>query len=197
MNQDAPDSVVFENLMQAMYCSHPIRVPILGTGESIRQITPQTLYHCHRAFYTPGNMLLCVVGDVDPQGVEDMARQVLGTERREVGVKLRPWHETMHCPVPEVTDAMEVAMPMFNMAFKCEPLKTGEASIRMEMVADLAAEALFGRLSLPGRIIPLPSRISAGCGLAWKADPGDETVLTAALDENGIGHGPCCVLEMF
>ena len=50
---------------------------------------------------------------------------------------------------------------------------------------------------IPGRIIPLPSRISAGCGLAWKADPGDETVLTAALDENGIGHGPCCVLEMF
>ena len=25
----------------------------------------------------------------------------------------------------------------------------------------------------------------------------DETALTAALDENGIGHGPCCVLEMF
>lgn len=66
-----------------------------------------------------------------------------------------------------------------------------------ETAQALAAEALFGRLSLPGRIIPLPSRISAGCGLAWKADPGDETVLTAALDENGIGHGPCCVLEMF
>ena len=62
-----------------------------------------------------------------------------------------------------------------------------------ETAQALAAEALFGRLSLPGRIIPLPSRISAGCGLAWKA----ETVLTAALDENGIGHGPCCVLEMF
>ena len=66
-----------------------------------------------------------------------------------------------------------------------------------ETAQALAAEALFGRLSLPGRIIPLPSRISAGCGLAWKADPGDETVLTAALDENGMGHGPCCVLEMF
>ena len=42
-----------------------------------------------------------------------------------------------------------------------------------ETAQALAAEALFGRLSLPGRIIPLPSRISAGCGLAWKADPGD------------------------
>ena len=27
--------------------------------------------------------------------------------------------------------------------------------------------------------------------------PGDQAVLTAALEENGIGHGPCCVLEMF
>ena len=66
-----------------------------------------------------------------------------------------------------------------------------------ETAQALAAEALFTRLSLPGRIIPLPSRISAGCGLAWKAAPGDQAVLTAALEENGIGHGPCCVLEMF
>ena len=62
-----------------------------------------------------------------------------------------------------------------------------------ETAQALAAEALFTRLSLPGRIIPLPSR----CGLAWKAAPGDQAVLTAALEENGIGHGPCCVLEMF
>ena len=48
-----------------------------------------------------------------------------------------------------------------------------------------------------GRMIPVPRELSAGCGLAWKAAPGDQAVLTAALDENGIGHGPCCVLEMF
>ena len=48
MNEDAPDSVVFENLVQAMYARHPIRVPILGTGETIRQITPEVLYRCHR-----------------------------------------------------------------------------------------------------------------------------------------------------
>ena len=48
-----------------------------------------------------------------------------------------------------------------------------------------------------GRMIPVPRELSAGCGLAWKAAPGDQAVLTAALEENGIGHGPCCVLEMF
>jgi len=147
MNQDAPDSQVFENLMQAMYASHPIRVPILGTSQTIRQITPQVLEGCHRAFYTPANMVLCVVGDVDPEQVGCIARQVLGGEKAEAGQKSWPWQEDMTCPTPLVEQTMEVAMPTFNLGFKCEPLGTGEAAIRQEMVADLAAEALFGESS--------------------------------------------------
>ena len=147
MNEDAPDSVVFENLVQAMYARHPIRVPILGTGETIRQITPEVLYRCHRAFYAPGNMLLCVVGDVEPEAVARIAEQQLGREALPVGKKQKDWAEPMTCPRPEITAKMEVAMPMFNLAFKCEPLGTGDGAIREEMVADLAAEALFGESS--------------------------------------------------
>ena len=147
MNEDAPDSVVFENLVQAMYARHPIRVPILGTGETIRQITPEVLYRCHRAFYAPGNMLLCVVGDVEPEAVARIAEQQLGREALPVGKKQKDWAEPMTCPRPEITAEMEVAMPMFNLAFKCEPLGTGDGAIREEMVADLAAEALFGESS--------------------------------------------------
>ena len=147
MNEDAPDSVVFENLVQAMYARHPIRVPILGTGETIRQITPEVLYGCHRAFYAPGNMLLCVVGDVEPEAVARIAEQQLGREALPVGKKQKDWAEPMTCPRPEITAKMEVAMPMFNLAFKCEPLGTGDGAIREEMVADLAAEALFGESS--------------------------------------------------
>ena len=147
MNEDAPDSVVFENLTRAMYARHPIRVPILGTRETIRQITPEVLYSCHRAFYAPGNMLLCVVGDVDPEAVARIAEQQLGREALPVGKKQKDWAEPMTCPRPEITAKMEVAMPMFNLAFKCEPLGTGDGAIREEMVADLAAEALFGESS--------------------------------------------------
>ena len=147
MNEDAPDSVVFENLVRAMYARHPIRVPILGTRETIRQITPEVLYRCHRAFYAPGNMLLCVVGDVEPEAVARIAEQQLGREALPVGKKQKDWAEPMTCPRPEITAKMEVAMPMFNLAFKCEPLGTGDGAIREEMVADLAAEALFGEYS--------------------------------------------------
>ena len=147
MNEDAPDSVIFENLMQSLYENHPIRVPILGDSETIRQITPEVLQRCHRAFYTPGNMLLCVVGDVEPEAVTALAREVLGTESKEVGVKQRHWPEEMTAVAEEKTASMEVAMPMFSLGFKCEPLAMGAEAIRREMVADLAAEVLFGESS--------------------------------------------------
>ena len=147
MNEDSPDTVVFETLMQSLYRTHPIRVPILGTSETIRDITPEVLHTCHRAFYTPGNMLLCVIGDVDADAVAAMAREVLGDEKREVARKLRPWQETMEAAASRTECTMEVAMPMFNLAFKAEPTGTGDDAIRREMIADLAAEALFGESS--------------------------------------------------
>ena len=38
-------------------------------------------------------------------------------------------------------------MPTFQMGFKCDPLGLGDSAVRTEMVADLAAEALFGESS--------------------------------------------------
>ncbi len=144
MTDDSPDNRIFEDLVQLMYREHPIRVPILGTGETIRQITPETLRLCHRAFYTPGNMMLCVVGDVDPEDICRTALQILGPEPREVGKKLRPWQEPALPQARQTRHTMDVAMPMFCLGFKAPPPGTGEAAIRREMAADLAAEALFG-----------------------------------------------------
>ncbi len=147
MNLDAPDSVIFDSLMAAMYENHPIRIPILGTRDSIREITPETLELCHRAFYTPGNMLLCVIGDVDPEAVKQAALEVLGAEKRPMGAKQNHWPEEMTPVLPQTACAMEVAMPTFSLAFKCEPVGMGSQAIRQEMVADLAAEVLFGESS--------------------------------------------------
>ena len=147
MNVDSPDSRVFEELMQAAFANHPIRVPILGSRESIRQITPENLYLVHRAFYAPGNMMLCVVGDVDGDRVAEIAEEILGTDPKEVAMKQNSWQEPAHCPESYVMCRMEVAMPMFNLCFKVGSTPHGEEGIRRELVADLAAEALFGESS--------------------------------------------------
>ena len=147
MNEDNPDARIFENLMTAMYRQHPIRFPILGTRESIARITPQVLTQCHRAFYRPGNMLLCVVGDVDPEQVKAIAvntlprEDIAGVQRQQV------WQEEMTCSRSLTETHMEVAMPMFQLGFKCEPPEKGDAAVTQEAVGDLAAEALFGESS--------------------------------------------------
>ena len=146
MNADDPNTQVFERLMQAMF-HHPIREPILGTSASIREITPEILDVCHRAFYNPANMILCVVGDVKPQEVEQLARQVLGDEKRPVGEKAPFPEEDLQALQSDVTAQMDIAMPMFQMGFQCEPLGKGWEAIRQEIIGDLAAEVLFGEAS--------------------------------------------------
>ena len=146
MNEDAPDSREFELLTNLMYTRHPIRTPILGTRESIRQITPEILHLCHRAFYTPGNMVLCVVGDVDAERVAAIAEQVLGDERKAAAVKLRDWDEPMRCNTRPETLRLEVAMPTFQLGFKCESVPQQDP-IRTDVVGYLAAEILFGESS--------------------------------------------------
>ena len=147
MNEDDPNTRVFEWLMEAMYGKHPIRIPILGTPDTISRITAQTLYDCHRAFYAPGNMILCVIGDVDPVQVLYTAMDNLPWDAAPLGEKIRDWAEPMAVLEPQVTHRMEVAMPTFSMGWKCEPTVPGEAAIRQEVVGDLAAEALFGESS--------------------------------------------------
>ena len=64
MIEDNPEWQVHKRLMQALYHTSPARVSVAGSVESISHITAQTLYDCHKAFYTPANMCLVVVGDV-------------------------------------------------------------------------------------------------------------------------------------
>ena len=147
MHADDPNTQVFERFVAAMYHRHPIREPILGTAASIREITPEILELCHRAFYDPANMTLCVVGDVDPEAVCAIAAEALGTAPRNMGVKEADVQEEMTCREAFVTAKMDIAMPTFCLGFKCEPTGNGEEAIFQELVADLAAEALLGESS--------------------------------------------------
>ena len=147
MYLDSADSRVFELLTENLYKNHQVRVPIAGTVGSIQEIDPEVLYACHKAFYCPANMMLCVVGDVDPEAVVRIAEEILPRERAEVGVKQLGREENL-LPVREcVTVEMDVAMPTFQLGFKCADDRAGEEFAHWEVVAELAAEALFGESS--------------------------------------------------
>lgn len=144
MYEDSPDSVVFENLFAAVFANHPIRNSIAGTVESIGKITAQTLYDCYHGFYTPDNMMLCVVGDVDPEQVFSLAEELVPKGDGILPVRDYGGPERMLPAQKRVERSMEVAMPMFALGFKTEPASYGADAMKQEIIGDLAAEILVG-----------------------------------------------------
>ena len=69
MYQEQPGYKLMFNTLRAMYHHHPIRVDIAGSVESIYHITKDDLYLCYETFYHPSNMVLFVVGDVNPEEI--------------------------------------------------------------------------------------------------------------------------------
>ena len=60
----------------------------------------------------------------------------------------------------------------------------------------MAVEKYCQQQGLPGRIIPVPREITAGCGLSWKAAPEDKEQLAATLESSGLGYEEMYVIEI-
>lgn len=75
MYDDNPDWRLFFGLIENMYKDHPVKIDIAGTVESISHITKDLLYECYETFYHPSNMLLFIVGPVDPEAIISQVRK--------------------------------------------------------------------------------------------------------------------------
>ena len=60
----------------------------------------------------------------------------------------------------------------------------------------MAMEKFCQTQGLPGRLIPVPREITAGCGLSWKARPEEKDLLISALTEAGMKWAECHILEV-
>ena len=118
MYQDDPSWRVMFNLYRAMFHSHPVKVEIAGSVESIAKINPDNLYECYNNFYNLNNMTLCVSGNlnvdktinlidslVKPSGKDPLPESIFPDEPYEV-VKNR------------VEEKLPVSIPNFQIGFK-------------------------------------------------------------------------------
>lgn len=65
MYKDMPDQKIFDKTMNNLYFEHPIRFDVGGEPSEVRETTRDLLKLCHQTFYSPSNMNLVVVGDID------------------------------------------------------------------------------------------------------------------------------------
>ncbi len=145
MYLDDPRSVVFQNLLAALYQHHPVRVEIGGTLESIQQIGPDELFLCHRAFYQPGNMVLMVAGDVDPAEVFGMAHSAVGKAGLPAVRRVYP-EEPASVAEAMKRQRMAVGVPLIAIGFKDDPAPPSEALLR-EVTMEILLDVVFGSSS--------------------------------------------------
>lgn len=172
MIEDNPEWQVYKQLMQSLYHTSPARTPVAGSVESIREITAQTLYDCHRAFYTPANMCLVVVGDVEPQQVLDIARRVLPKDSGELIERDYGAEEPTEAAQAYAEEHMEVSMPSFLVGFKCPPQHGGEEQHRFAAIGELACDVLMGESSPLYARLYSQGLINGSFGAAFDILPG-------------------------
>jgi predicted Zn-dependent peptidase len=173
MGDDSPDVRVYYGLMESLYKDLPIRVNVAGTVESIAEITPDTLYSCHKAFYNPANMCLVAVGDVDPEAVVTIARDTL---TRKAGIADIP-RDYGPAEAPAAASSrfecrMEVASPLFLAGWKCDVPPKGREGLRANLLGDLVFALLAGDSSPLYARLYAEGLINKSFGGAWERMPG-------------------------
>ncbi len=190
MCEDSPDRRVLFNLLRGMYHTHPVRVDIAGTVESISHITPELLYRCYNNYYDPHNMVLAVAGRITPDEVWEAVNRQLPPANPYPAA-------TFACDEPVtvaetyVEDAMPVAAPLFYIGYK-EPEVISSAAelagsrILIELLAGKST-ALYDRLMAQGLINDsFGAEYFSGPGFGvWLlgGESADPAAVKAAIDE--------------
>ena len=147
MGEDNPGIAIYYNLLRLLYDHHPVRDRVAGTVKSIEKITAQTLYDCHRAFYRPANMALCVEGNVDVDEIVRIAEEEVHGERGSAPEANYGKDEGV-LPVKTYKKAvMPVSAPQFLIGSKFIPEPSGIPLLRQDLVSSLAMRLLVGQSS--------------------------------------------------
>jgi zinc protease len=76
--QEQPFTVAFDQLRQVMYQNHPYALSGLGTEESVAQLKREDLQHYHQTYFRPDNLVISLVGRVEPSAAIALIEQVFG-----------------------------------------------------------------------------------------------------------------------
>ncbi|GIP04103.1 EF-P 5-aminopentanol modification-associated protein YfmH [Paenibacillus lautus] len=147
MYQDNPDWRVYFGLIEAMYKVHPVHIDIAGTVESIGTITKEDLYTCYNAFYHPSNMLLFVVGGVDPEETMNLIRSNQARKSYDKQGSI----ERLFDPEPQGVEEkrresrLAVSLPKCLFGFKEKQVGlSADEQLRRDLTTKLMMDLLFG-----------------------------------------------------
>jgi predicted Zn-dependent peptidase len=149
MYKDDADWMVYFNLLSCMYKDHPLTFDMVGTEESLANITKEELMKCYRSFYTGNNSMIISVGDLDNQ---EFFKEIenLNTLKKENNEKIvKENNKTTKGIVKQFNKySLPVAKPIFSIGIKddfwCDNVKN---KVEKSIIMDMGLDILFGASS--------------------------------------------------
>lgn len=148
MYDDNPDWRVYSGVIENMYHNHPVKIDIAGTVESISHITKDLLLDCYHTFYHPSNMLLFVVGNVEPEQIIDLVKknQAEKDYKNQPPIKREFPEEPKEVAQKKSVLEMAVETPKVLIGYKEQnPGRSGKKLLKHEMAVKLLLEMMFGQ----------------------------------------------------
>jgi predicted Zn-dependent peptidase len=123
---NSPVGKLIEEFLETAFKKHPYGQPVIGYPEDLRSLTREDVREFFQTYYVPSNLIMGVVGDIDPERVKQLAETYFGRypkqpeppkvttveppqeESREVTLRLpsQPWYlEGYHRPALDHPDS--------------------------------------------------------------------------------------------
>jgi predicted Zn-dependent peptidase len=150
MYDDNPDWRLYFGLIQNLYQNHPVKIDIAGTIESISHITKDLLYECYNTFYHPSNMLLFIVGPVDPTKFMDQIRdnQLKKVYEDMPEIKRKFEDEPIHAAQQKQVLEMNVQTSKCLIGMKALHVdQSGAELLKNELTMNVLLDLMFGKSS--------------------------------------------------
>ncbi|MDR4946411.1 EF-P 5-aminopentanol modification-associated protein YfmH [Neobacillus cucumis] len=150
MYDDNPDWRLYFGLIQNLYQNHPVKIDIAGTIESIAEIDKDWLYECYNTFYHPSNMLLFIVGPVDPEKIMTQVRdnQAKKDYKDMPEIKRKFEEEPQQAAEKKQVLQMNVQTSKTLLGIKALHVdQSGDVLLKNELTMNVLLDLLFGKSS--------------------------------------------------
>ncbi len=150
MYDDDPDWRCYFGSIQNLYQHHPVKIDIAGTVETVASIDKATLEKCYHTFYHPSQMMLFVVGHINPDEIMKLIQDNQQQKHfsKENPIQRAVVNEPLDIAQKEAVLHMDVTIPKIIVSMKINTILTKpQERLKRELAMNLFLDIFFAKSS--------------------------------------------------
>ena len=147
MYDDIPDYKMEMRLRENVYINHSRKYDIGGSVEEIYKITKEDLYKCYNSFYTPNNMFILILGNMDVEKTIEMIKNKTKKLKSKELPKIIKQEEPARVSKKEDTFYDSIEIPKVAIGIKIPKSKLKLKSVELDLYLNMFTNIVFGSSS--------------------------------------------------